>query len=116
MNQTLTFNQRKEPPTLCLFALSTLLILPANVALASPNDPRFATQWYLEQASDIDMDYDTARTMTADQPHFDVVVAVLDSAMDTSHPDLADKLWQNSSETIDGVDNDNNGLIDDIHG
>ncbi|MDO6516121.1 S8 family peptidase [Zobellia uliginosa] len=46
-----------------------------------------------------------------------VIVAVLDSGMDLDHEDLKDVLWTNKGEKAgDGIDNDKNGYIDDIHG
>lgn len=46
-----------------------------------------------------------------------VVVAVLDSGMDLDHEDLTDILWFNPGEISgNGMDNDKNGYIDDIHG
>lgn len=46
-----------------------------------------------------------------------ITVAVLDSGIDLNHEDLDDVLWTNTGEKPgDGIDNDNNGYIDDIHG
>jgi len=46
-----------------------------------------------------------------------VVVAVIDSGCDLSHPDIADNLWTNSGEIAgNGQDDDNNGYVDDVHG
>ncbi len=46
-----------------------------------------------------------------------VVVAVIDSGVDTEHEDLAPVMWVNSDEVPgNGIDDDNNGYIDDIHG
>ena len=45
-----------------------------------------------------------------------VVVAVLDTGVDLDHPDLAANIYVNPGEILDGVDNDNNGFIDDISG
>jgi cell wall-associated protease len=46
-----------------------------------------------------------------------VIVAVLDSGIDLNHEDLTDVLWINKGEIPgDGIDNDNNGFIDDVHG
>lgn len=47
----------------------------------------------------------------------DIVVAILDAGFDVSHEDLAPNLWRNLGEVAnDGIDNDNNGYVDDIHG
>lgn len=46
-----------------------------------------------------------------------IIVAVLDSGMDLKHEDLDGVLWTNTKEKAgDGIDNDGNGYIDDIHG
>ncbi len=47
----------------------------------------------------------------------DVVVAVIDSGIDLEHPELVANLWVNPGEIAgDGIDNDGNGYIDDVHG
>lgn len=46
-----------------------------------------------------------------------ITVAVIDSGVDTDHPDLAANIWYNSDEVFgDGIDNDANGYVDDITG
>jgi subtilisin family serine protease len=46
-----------------------------------------------------------------------VVIGVIDTGADLDHPDLATNLWTNPGETpSNGVDDDGNGVIDDIHG
>ena len=44
------------------------------------------------------------------------VVGVLDSGVEVTHEDLKDNVWVNPKEKKDGLDNDKNGYIDDIHG
>lgn len=47
----------------------------------------------------------------------EVVIAVIDDGVDTAHPDLRRNLWVNKYEVPnDGLDNDNNGYIDDYYG
>nr|WP_311520442.1 S8 family serine peptidase [uncultured Porphyromonas sp.] len=48
----------------------------------------------------------------------EVIVCVVDGAIDVRHPDLIPNMWINEAEMngIPGVDDDNNGKIDDIHG
>ncbi|MFT3823002.1 MAG: S8 family serine peptidase [Chitinophagaceae bacterium] len=46
-----------------------------------------------------------------------VIVAVIDSGIDTTHENLKSSLWVNAREVPgNGIDDDNNGYIDDIHG
>lgn len=51
------------------------------------------------------------------KPKKKIIVAVLDSGVDTEHEDLNGKIWVNENEIPEnGIDDDNNGYIDDIHG
>ena len=46
-----------------------------------------------------------------------VIVAIIDSGTDIEHEDLKDNIWTNAGEIAgNGIDDDNNGYIDDIHG
>ncbi|MGB0743391.1 MAG: S8 family serine peptidase, partial [Opitutales bacterium] len=82
-----------------------------------PNDGAYlnGTMWGLSHFSDYDIDAREAwerRTSAAN-----VVVAILDTGILEVHEDLADNMWVNPGEIPDdGIDNDNNGWIDDIHG
>ncbi|MFA5506383.1 MAG: S8 family peptidase [Vulcanimicrobiota bacterium] len=45
------------------------------------------------------------------------LLAVIDTGIDYNHPDLKDNVWTNPGEIPgDGIDNDGNGVIDDVHG
>jgi thermitase len=46
----------------------------------------------------------------------DVTVAIIDTGIDVNHPSLRENLWVNPGETLNGLDDDGNGYIDDIHG
>lgn len=47
----------------------------------------------------------------------EVVVAVVDTGIDITHPDLVNSIWVNSDEIPgDGIDNDGNGFVDDVNG
>lgn len=46
-----------------------------------------------------------------------VIVAVIDSGVDTEHPDLKEVIWVNEDEIPNnGIDDDKNGYVDDVHG
>lgn len=45
------------------------------------------------------------------------LISVIDTGIDYNHPDLAANMWVNPGEIPgDGIDNDNNGVVDDVHG
>ena len=46
----------------------------------------------------------------------DVCVGIIDEGFQYTHADLAANAWTNPFDPVDGVDNDGNGYIDDIHG
>lgn len=45
-----------------------------------------------------------------------VYVGVIDEGIQFTHPDLDANVWTNPFDLVDGVDNDGNGYVDDIHG
>lgn len=46
-----------------------------------------------------------------------VTVALVDTGVDTAHPDLQNSIWVNTDEIPgDGIDNDSNGYVDDVNG
>jgi subtilisin family serine protease len=45
-----------------------------------------------------------------------VVVGIIDEGIQFTHPDLSNQIWTNPYDKPDGIDNDRNGYIDDIHG
>ncbi|XAY03731.1 protease [Paraconexibacter sp. AEG42_29] len=86
---------------------------PAAVRAApAVADPMEAEAWHL--ATDTPMGIRTAWQRVRDS---DVIVAVLDSGIDLTHPDLAPNLWTNAGE-IPGnrIDDDRDGVVDDVHG
>jgi len=91
-----------------------------------PDDPLFPQQWQFINTGannglfDADLDAEQAWEITTGglTPAGDtIVVAVIDGGLNYSHPDLAANSWRNWGEVPDdGLDNDNNGYIDDFRG
>lgn len=68
---------------------------------------------------DIDLDVPDAWAYYLSSPasRIPVIVAIIDSGVDSEHPDLVNAMWTNPGEIPgNGIDDDKNGYIDDIHG
>lgn len=78
----------------------------------APNDPLFSQQNNMLQTN-IDDVWGEYSTGDGSQ-----VVAVLDTGVDYTHPDLAANIWLNNAEVngVDGFDDDGNGYVDDYKG
>ena len=75
-----------------------------------PNDPRYKEQWNLPLIG-------MPRAWAIEKGSPDVIIAIVDSGIDYAHQDLVEKIWRNTGEIPDnGVDDDQNGYIDDIRG
>ncbi len=88
---------------------------------ATPNDTFFQAQWGANNTGQlngtVDADMDLAEAWDITTGSSNVVVAVLDSGTSMTHPDLMQNIWTNPGEIADnGIDDDNNGYIDDVHG
>ena len=86
-----------------------------------PNDPLFPKQWHLlniGQSGGLQgADTKAVEAWKNRTDASNVVVAVIDGGVDVDHPDLDDNLWINKKEIPNnGIDDDKNGYIDDVHG
>ncbi len=92
-----------------------------DVAPNTPNDPSFSNLWGLNNTGqtggtfDADIDAPEAWALfTGDQ---NMVVADIDTGLDMNHPDIAANVYTNPGEIpANGIDDDGNGYIDDVHG
>jgi len=67
--------------------------------------------------ADIDAPEAWAVTTGKNQGQGGPLIAVIDTGVDYNHPDLKANMWTNPGEVPgDGIDNDGNGVIDDLHG
>jgi subtilisin family serine protease len=87
-----------------------------------PNDTRFNDLWGMHNTGQTggtpDADIDAPQAWDISTGNSQVVVAVIDTGVDYHHVDLADNMWINEPEYngTPGVDDDDNGYIDDIYG
>ena len=75
----------------------------------TPNDPRYSEQWYLNNVR-MENAWDLQFGASG------VLVAVIDNGITLNHPELQNAIWTNPDETANGIDDDGDGFIDDIHG
>ncbi len=94
---------------------------PVQLREVAPNDPDFSKQWNLkniETGADIKAtEAWSLGTKGTNIDGKDVVVAVVDGSIETTHKDLVENMWINKDEIpANGIDDDGNGYIDDIYG
>lgn len=94
-------------------------------AAGIPNDPQFSWLWGMHNTGQMvngdpgvanaDIDAPAAWDVFTGDPN--MVVAVLDTGVNYLHPELAGNMWSNPGEIpANGVDDDENGYVDDVHG
>ena len=88
---------------------------------ALPNDPSYSQLWGMnntgQNGGTPDADIDAPEAWDISKGSASIVVAVIDSGVDYTHPDLAANIWTNPGEIAgNGIDDDGNGFVDDIHG
>jgi subtilisin family serine protease len=84
--------------------------IPMNGSGGSGPDPLFNKQWGMNQIG-----VQSAWGVTKGTP--EIIVGVIDTGVDYTHEDLIDNMWRNPREIPNnGIDDDNNGYIDDIVG
>jgi len=88
-----------------------------------PNDTHFSRQYGLYNDGSFslspattDADIDMELAWDIELGSSSIIIAVLDAGVKMDHPELAGRIWENSNESDNSIDDDNNGYIDDVVG
>ncbi|MEW6129051.1 MAG: S8 family serine peptidase [Acidobacteriota bacterium] len=99
--------------------------IPLVVGGVIPDDPGFGEQWALRNLglgvfgfpSTLDADIKATQAWEITEGSANVLIAVTDTGLDITHPDLAPNVYTNPREIpANNLDDDNNGYVDDVHG
>jgi cell wall-associated protease len=109
--------QQQVSKTTVPIAVSSPLIIKKNAPISDTD---------LKRWSHLDLVKDTIPGMSVDKAYAEllkdkkgvkVIVGIVDSGVDIDHEDLKSVVWTNSKEIVgNGIDDDKNGFVDDIHG
>jgi serine protease len=73
-----------------------------------PNDPKYINQFYISQTE--------LKKIFYIPENNEVIIGLIDSGIDSSHPDIVNSLFRNQAEILNNLDDDKNGYIDDVAG
>lgn len=108
-----------------LYAEPDYLVELTDTDEPTTDDPYFPRQWGLNNTGQAVLgllgmpgaDMRGASVWGRTDGGRDVVVAVIDTGIDWTHPDLDDNIWTNPNEIPgNGIDDDANGFVDDVRG
>jgi subtilisin family serine protease len=122
-----------QPIYIATFTLVAFGSINAQSLKSAKEDPKFftakktpLTEIEFQRWSHLDLEKDSIPGMSVDKAYAQllnskkgvkVIVAVLDSGVDIEHDDLKNVVWTNKKEIAgNGIDDDKNGYIDDVHG
>jgi cell wall-associated protease len=99
----------------------TVITAPLVIVKKAPVSENDLKRW-----SHLDLVKDTIAGMSVDKAYAEllqgktgkkVIVGIVDAGVDIEHEDLKGKIWTNAKEIPgNGIDDDKNGFIDDVHG
>ena len=107
------------------FNLLFLSLVITSTSIAQQDDVSGFEQnlvnWHLKNISSSVMGTNTQKAydeiLVNRTPKKKIIVAVIDAGVDIYHEDLKENIWTNTAEIKgNGIDDDNNGYIDDVHG
>ena len=100
----------------CLLFLTTFIAGVALMAQSSVPDNWFNLDAAQSEVQGVSTNK-VYNTLLKGKKSQTVIVAIIDSGVDAEHEDLADVMWRNPGEIPgNGIDDDKNGYIDDVHG
>ena len=101
-----------------LTTLIFALVMTAQTAGARTfNDPGYGSFWINRDSSEYGISMDKAYANFKDYKSEEITVAVIDTGVDYNHEDLKNVMWTNPNEIPkNGIDDDKNGYVDDVHG
>ncbi len=110
------YGQKRMMPKLEVLEDAAVLVKKfTQFDFTSFNDPEASKLWAFNSTSGMSVNeaYDLLPNTQAQE----IIVAVVDTGVDHNHEDLKDIMWTNEKEIQgNGIDDDNNGYIDDVHG
>jgi len=105
-----------------LVELGTVEFVEPNYVLKSfrvPNDTAFSRLWGFQNTGQLGgrSGADVSATLAWDvATGGDTIIGVVDTGIDYNHLDLRNNMWRNPGEPVNGVDDDQNGYVDDVYG
>lgn len=122
LSSSFAFSSPKSPISIeGPFTPKALSILPSEAPKSPdagyiPNDLLFGSQWALKNPQSA-YDLGVTSAWQKGRGNKKIAIVVIDTGIDYNHPDIKNNMWVNPNEIAgNGVDDDGNGYVDDVHG
>ncbi len=119
-SQTFKMILKNKKSFLETILLCFVISLTQNISAQTSSRQPIQRDWFKQDPNDdsiAGISLTKAYALLKDRKPDTVIVAVIDNGVDIEHDDLKNIIWTNKKEIPDnGIDDDNNGYIDDIHG
>ena len=106
------YAEKKELPKVTRMKVNTPMF-----NFAAFNDPKVGKIWAFQDAKNNGVSVNRSYVSPLNIQKEEIIVAVVDTGVDYNHEDLKNVMWKNPGEIEgNGIDDDNNGYVDDIYG
>eukprot|EP00933_Yihiella_yeosuensis_P060656 TRINITY_DN63401_c0_g1_i1.p1 TRINITY_DN63401_c0_g1~~TRINITY_DN63401_c0_g1_i1.p1 ORF type:complete len:1195 (-),score=296.00 TRINITY_DN63401_c0_g1_i1:27-3611(-) len=117
VNGTVRSSKVENPDESSLGNVKFFMVIQYGPQQRFANDPFMAKLWGMHNYYGNDIQAVEAWNLFTGEPVSDVIVGVIDTGIDYNHDDLKEQMWVNTGEIPgNGIDDDGNGWIDDVHG
>ena len=103
---------KKKKNILFILIVTFLVVFLITSNKENPKSKNDVKEWYYDNKSQYHLSTEEDKVNNSQK----VIIAVIDSGINIKNPYISKYIWRNKEENEDGIDEDNNGYVDDVNG